>query len=239
MNPLLVSVFLALTSPLCEKVQDLNPSGQTYDMLEWTTPSAEIRATSHMTGKHDLYTVLTTDRIWTLKQPAGDVWDVNLYDSDGIWAWITENHWGDPRSFTRWANMRQILHAPRTVHGGYPGARWVNCDSRYTPIIDCSTVEHVQGLQTVIHELHGPFTTTTGGNIGTVTYLNVVYFYDCKTTETASCASAETNWYAKPYGPIRWALYGRDEAGGWTERARSEFFDLVPGTARPFFPCDL
>lgn len=235
------ALIFSVVAALCGQVQDLNPGGAMLDAIEWTVPSKDFRATQHMEGSDGNYmsTYVTTDKIWNLKTPGGDVWDVSYYDADGIWSWTTEYKWGDPTTYTRFLTLHQVLHAPRQIRAGYPGMRWISCDSRYTPITDCGAVVRVNGLKNIINESWGPYRVDTWGNIGTVDVLKLVYFYDCTGYMADTCTAAEVNWYAPPYGWIRWSLWQADGKGGpFTMLKAAESFNAMPGTAKPVFPCD-
>jgi hypothetical protein len=235
---------LVLLSAFCGLVLDLNASGPQYDFLSYMAPAA-------MHGRHlegdntPSYVVKTTDRVWTLKTPKGDVWDVDLYDDDGIWAWRTENVWGDPTTYTTALSMHQVLMAPRVVRGGFPGMRWYSCDSRYSPTTNCGAVHPVHGLGgVIINELWGPYTRTPGyGNLGTFDEITLVYGYGCfpadtTTPATEACTSIETTWWTAEFGGVWWALYEKDANGAWNMKNHTQQFWNLDGTTTPFFPCD-
>lgn len=245
MRELLLSVWLAATSPASAPP----PQPQTLDMLDWTTMDADLRATSHMSGpKHPLYTVVTMDRIWYIKDSSGAVWDVSVYDNDNIWSWITENKWGDPTSFVKWWRVDQVLFAPRRVQAGFPGSTWVlpkEADVRFEGFEKCELAWTFGGPPWgglgIVHEIWGPYLNVpTWGNIGTVDVVKIVYFYGCRGTTSDTCNVAEVYWFAKRYGLIRWSVWASPRRdGAWLmEGTPAEFFDLVPGTVQPIFPCD-
>lgn len=246
-----VDPWNAAPAPECETIEDLNPDGQLYDMVDWTTLDADLRATSHMSsergdadgpygGAYVLGTVVKADRITYLKTPTGDTWDVNLVDDLGIWAWRTETHWGTPRSFTQFRHAGQVLSAPRLARGGYPGMRWINCDSAYASHDSCGTPTGYGHLGYVIHELWGPYDFDPGyGDVRGVPILKLVYFYGCTAPSTDSCTTAEVTWSAQRFGDIAWRLYGRSAGGDWELLAAPPIVVyVVPGVITESFPCD-
>lgn len=228
---------LVLLSAFCGLILDLNPTGPQFDALSYVAPPA--MQGKHLTGTHPFYTVKTTDRIWMLKGDSGYPWDNVNYDSTGLYGWTTENEWGDPTTYTRWMQMHQVMMAPRTIRGGYPGMRWYDCDSRYSPTTDCGALAPVHDLGgAIIHEAWGPYTRTPAwGNLGTFDEITLVYAYGCSGATTDTCTSLETVWLTAEYGQVRWALYAM-KAGQWLEQNASEFFWVLDGTTTPFFPCD-
>jgi hypothetical protein len=234
---------LVLLTAFCGLILDLNPTGPQYPFLDYMAPAA-------MKGKHlegdntPNYTVKTTDAVWIVKAKEGYPWDKNVYDEDGIWAWRTENVWGDPTTYTTWLSMHQVLMAPRTVRGGYPGMRWYSCDTRYRPTTNCgqwTTTPSLGGV--IINELWGPYTRTPFiGNLGTFDEITLVYGYGCYPTDqnqaaTDACTSIETTWWTKEYGGVWWALYGKVN-GAWVMQNHSQSFWVLDGTTVPLFPCD-
>jgi len=117
------ALIFSVVAALCGQVQDLNPGGAMLDAIEWTVPSKDFRAAQHMEGSDGNYmsTYVTTDKIWNLKTPGGDVWDVSYYDSEGIWSWTTEYKWGDPTTYTRFLIDAETRLNPAAA-GSYFGA---------------------------------------------------------------------------------------------------------------------
>jgi hypothetical protein len=214
-----------------------------YDMVDWTTLDADLRATSHMASEREggyvLGTVVTRDRITYLKTPNGDTWDVNLIDDVGIWAWRTETAWGQPGSFVQFRHVGQVLHAPRLARGGFPGMRWINCDSAFAGHIGCAEPRQYGYLGYIIHELYGPYDYEPGfGDIGKVKLLKLVYFYACRAPDRDSCDAAEVVWYAQRYGQIGWRYHQRI-GGEWVLKgAPPVTVYVVPGVIKESFGCD-
>ena len=92
------------------------------DMLSVMMMDPGLAANYHMEGiKNGLpsayvYTMWDPDKskVYYVKNPQGNPWDVNLYDSNYIYQWVTEvgtvngvNHWNDPTSCRKFNNGSQ------------------------------------------------------------------------------------------------------------------------------------
>lgn len=237
-------------SPLCETIEDLNPTGPLYDMLDWLTLDRDLRETSHLAsepgiwtggkygGPYVMGTVLTFDRLVYLKTMEGDTWDVNLIDDLGIWGWRTESAWGAADSPTQFRSIHAILLAPRKARGGYPGMRWVNCDSAYATHTACGDPTGYGHLGYVVHELYGPYDYEPGWGDVRGPILKLVYFYGCTTPETASCGAAEVSWLSQRFGSFAWRFYERVGTEWVLRQAPPIDAYVVPGAITPYEPCD-
>lgn len=258
---LLVSVWLALLAPFqkpivpvdpwnpvdanCETITDLNPEGPTFDMLDWLTMDADLRATSHMAsapgndpGAYVLGTILKADRLTYLKTPSGDTWDVNLVDDLGIWAWRTEDRWNNPRSYTQFRHVGQLLVAPRLGRGGYPGMRWIGCDTAYARRIGCAPPTTYGHLGYSIGELWGPYEYDPGYGDVKGQILKLAYYYGCTKPDVESCTTVEVTWASRRYGLFSWRQYDR-KAGVWTLTNAPPMTNyLESGVLTEYFPCD-
>lgn len=259
---MLVSVWLALLAPYrmpivpadpwnpplvaeCETIEDLNPGGPLFDMLDWMTLDADLRATSHMQseppgapGAYVLGTIVRADSVTYLKTNEGDTWDKNLVDDVGIWAWRTETAWNQPHTFTQFRRAGQILTAPRFARGGFPGSRWINCDSAYARHDGCAVPTAYGHLGYVIHELYGPYDYEPGWGDVRGPILKLAYFYGCSSISPDSCSSVEITWLHQRYGPFVWRLYARRGDGRVLVGAPPATVYLAPGVIQEFFPCD-
>ena len=227
------------TSPQsqCYQVQHPNPNGTTYDMLDWMTMDEDLRNTSHLTGSHNTYTVVWPDKIYYLKTTQGDTWDINLYDNNYIYQWITETAWNMPYNYKKSAHNTNIVMTPRFTSGGYPGTKIVSCDSSYYYCVNCTNC-NTYNLQKVIHEIWGPYLQYLGGNLGYQQILIDKYYWNCTGDDSSTCSELEENWYANRYGWERWTPYSKNSSGQWYQpQPPSIFNQLVEGTTSPFFPC--
>lgn len=255
------SVFMALVpivpkdqwnvaAPECETIEDLNPGGPLYDSEDWLTLDADLRTTSHMAsepggtegpygGAYVLGTVVKADRITYLKTMSGDTWDVNIVDDIGIWSWRTEYQWNAPRSYTQFRRAGQVLFAPKKIRGGYPGMRWVNCDSAFAGHVSCGDPVSYGHLGYIIHEVYGPYDYQPGWGDVRGQIIKIAYYYACTAPATASCSALEVTWAHQRYGLFAWRLYER-KAGTWTLTAAPPMtVYVVPGVITETFPCDL
>jgi hypothetical protein len=99
------------------------PAGHGYwDVLSVMMMDPGLASGYHMEGITDnlpssyIYTVWdqSQSKIYYVKNPQGNPWDVNLYNSNYIYQWVTElgdwhgvNHWNDPTSCKKFNNAAQ------------------------------------------------------------------------------------------------------------------------------------
>jgi hypothetical protein len=99
------------------------PAGQGYwDVLSVMMMDPGLAAGYHMEGITNglpssyVYTIWDPDqsKVFYVKNPQGNPWDINLYDSNFVYQWITElqewngvNHWNDPTSCRKFNNASQ------------------------------------------------------------------------------------------------------------------------------------
>jgi hypothetical protein len=96
------------------------PAGHGYwDVLSVMMMDPGLASAYHMEGitgglpSSYIYTLWdpSQGKVYYTKNPQGNPWDINLYDSDYIYQWVTElqdwdgeNHWGDPTSCKKFNN---------------------------------------------------------------------------------------------------------------------------------------
>jgi hypothetical protein len=99
------------------------PSGHGYwDILSVMMMDPGLASAYHMEGitgglpSSYIYTLWdeSQSKVYYVKNPQGNPWDVNLYDSNYIYQWLTElddwngvNHWNDPTSCKKFNNGSQ------------------------------------------------------------------------------------------------------------------------------------
>ena len=77
------------------------PSG-TYDMLDWMTLDSNLRGTYHVSGTaNPLYTNMLDGKFYWTKGGNGSPWDIQLYDNNFIYLWITEYDWTNAHTFKK------------------------------------------------------------------------------------------------------------------------------------------
>jgi hypothetical protein len=184
-------------------------------------------------------TALWPGKFYYLKVPSGSVWDINLYDDNYIYGWITENESWNPIDYKKSTFNTNMPMTPRIARAGYPGEQiFIPRDlTSYTRYINCvSTGQNY--LDNVIQQVWGPYDDVyLGGNMGTVTVVKLSYFYGCSGTTVDTCGTAEINWYAQQYGWVRWGLYYNAGGGNFVLQHDYRASDVVPGTFPIYFPC--
>ena len=66
-------------------------------MLDWMTMDSDLRSTYHMQGtSNPIYTVMESGKFYWVKGALGYPWDVQLYDNNYIYLWITELSYSVP-----------------------------------------------------------------------------------------------------------------------------------------------
>jgi hypothetical protein len=66
------------------------PAGQ-YDMLDWMTLDSGLRASNFLQGNaNPLYTNIWSSKFYWTKGASGYPWDIQLFDNNYIYLWITE-----------------------------------------------------------------------------------------------------------------------------------------------------
>ena len=116
--PYSVSLFVAglfclIAVPAHAQIQYTTtcPSGQ-WDVLSVSVLDPGLSTNYYMTGSLNgtstAYKFTTwkqqENKVYYVKNPQGYPWDINLYDSNYIYQWITENVWGDPYTYKKFNN---------------------------------------------------------------------------------------------------------------------------------------
>lgn len=121
-TPLVLAVSFLLTVAASAQVQSTIscPANHGYwDVLSVMMMDPGLAAGYHMEGITNglpssyVYTQWdpSQNKVFYIKNPQGNPWDINLYDSQFIYQWVTElqewdgvNHWGDPASCRKFNN---------------------------------------------------------------------------------------------------------------------------------------
>lgn len=190
----------------------LTPSAHTsvqiYDMMNWLTMSSSLSSGNHMAGTaNPLFTIRTASRFYWTKTVAGFPWDIQLYDNNYVYLWVTELNWQNPRTYKIFHSPRlgnyNLPLAPRWAKGGYPGSSVKISDSTYEIHSDCNSFV-TKNLGHVINEVWGPYKETLGGQLpANLETLVISYRYSCDANYSA-CANKEEYHLAKPYGLVKW-----------------------------------
>jgi hypothetical protein len=215
---------------------------QTYDMLAWMTMRSDMSASNHMAGTaNPLYTHLGSDRFFWTKQASGYPWDIQLFDKNYIYLWVTELNWQDPRTFKAFHNAARgkfnLPLVPRWAHGGYPGSNVKISDSSYEIHSDCNTFV-TKNLGHVINEVWGPYKESLGGQLpSNLTTLVISYRYSCD-VNYSNCANKEEFHVAQPYGLVKWQHQSLGSNGTYNPPDNVTYFNHVAaGQTTPITSC--
>ena len=147
---LTVAAFSPLAPRAFGQVQSTTscPSGHNYwDVLSVMMMDPGLASDYHMEGITNglpsayVYTIWdkSQSKVYYVKNPQGNPWDINLYDSNYIYQWVTElgvvngvNHWDDPTSCKKFnngsqngsANLSMRWAARCAVPGGANSSFW-------------------------------------------------------------------------------------------------------------------
>ena len=214
----------------------------TYDMLAWMTMWSDIRAAHHMTGTaNPLFTSVTPDRFYWTKTGSGYPWDIQLYDINYVYLWVTELDWQNPRTFKAFKSPKlgkfNLPFAPRFAKGGYPGSSIKISDSTYEIHSDCNSFV-TKNLGHVINEVWGPYQESLGGQLpANLETLVVSYRYSCDANYT-SCGDKEEFHLAKPYGLVKWQHQSMGANGTYNPPDNTTYFNqVVSGQTTPITAC--
>jgi hypothetical protein len=172
-------------------------TSNTYDMLKWMTMDPQLRASHHMAGTaNPIYTRVLSDRFFWTKTAQGFPWDVQLYDGNYIYLWVTELDWSNPSTFKVFRSPTlgnyNLPLVPRFAQGGYPGSKIRISDSTYEIHSSCSSYI-TKSLGHVINEVWGPYNESLGGSLpDNLETLVISYRYSCDSSYS-HCGDKETS----------------------------------------------
>ena len=211
------------------------PNG-TYDMLDWMTMDSSIRSTSHLTGTaNPLYTTLYSDKFYWTKGSNGSPWDIQLYDSNYIYLWITEYSWNDPSSYKKFTNNTNMPFTARCSKGGFPGSAITVSNTNYDIYTDCSH-HTTHTLKKAVNEVWGPYSLSFGGSLpNNMSTLVVSYRYNCD-NNYSNCSDKEEYYLSQKYGLVQWVHYTL-VGGVYQQQQKSVFNQLSAGITVPKFQC--
>ena len=220
----------------------LTTSTTTYDMLSWMTMRSDLGIDHHMAGTaNPLFTNVKSDRFFWTKTAGGYPWDIQLYDNNYIYLWVTELDWKNPRTFKAFRSTVKgkfnLPFVPRYAKAGYPGSTIKISDSRYEIHSDCNHYV-AKSLGHVINEVWGPYKETLGGHLPVnLQTLVVSYRYSCD-ANYANCRDKEEFHLAKPYGLVKWQHQGLGSDGIYNPPDNVTYFNqLASGQTTPITAC--
>jgi hypothetical protein len=225
------------------------PAPTTYDMLAWMTMDPSLAAGHHMSGTaNPIYTSVQPDRFFWTKTGQGYPWDIQLYDNNYIYLWVTELNWANLRTYKVFHSPNPQLGdynlplTPRFVTGtpdGSPGklASIKVQDSTYEIHSDCNTFTS-HNLKNVVNEVWGPYTEALGGQLpDNLQTLIISYRYNCDASYSA-CKDKEEFHVAKPYGLVKWQHEVLQADGTYATPDNQTFLNrVVAGQVQPVTAC--
>jgi hypothetical protein len=214
----------------------------TYDMLAWMTMRSDLGVNHHMAGTaNPLYTSVQSDRFYWTKMAGGYPWDIQLYDKNYIYLWVTELDWFNPRTFKAFKSpitgKFNLPLAPRFAKGGYPGSTIKISDSTYEIHSDCDSFV-TKNLGHVINEVWGPYKESLGGQLPPdLQTLVISYRYSCD-ANYSNCGDKEEFHVAKPYGLVKWQHQSMGANGTYNFPDNMTYFNqVVSGQTTPITAC--
>jgi hypothetical protein len=213
-----------------------------YDMLAWMTMRSDLSVAHHMSGSaNPLYTHKGSDRFFWTKTASGFPWDIQLFDKNYVYLWVTELDWKNPRTYKVFHSAKSgkfnLPLVPRYARGGYPGSSIKLSDSTYQIHSDCNNFV-TKNLGHVINEVWGPYKESLGGDLpnGLLT-LVISYRYSCD-ANYSNCANKEEFHVAKPYGLVKWQHQSLGSDGKYNPPDNVSYFNhLSSGQTTPFTSC--
>jgi hypothetical protein len=181
------------------------------------------------------------DRFYWTKTGQGYPWDIQLYDDNYIYLWVTEVDWHNPNTFKVFNSPRlgyfNLPLVPRFAQGGFPGSTIKISDSTYEIHTDCNTFT-TKSLSHVINEVWGPYTESLGGELpSNLQTLVISYRYACDSTY-GNCKDKEEFHVAKPYGIVKWQHQKLQADGTYAAPDNVSLFNkVVTGQAQVVTTC--
>ncbi len=204
-------------------------------MLDWMTLDSDLRGSHFMTGANPEYTSIESGKFYYTKGPNGYPWDINLFDNNYIYLWITEYDWNNPHSYKKFTYNTNMPLAPRCAKGGYPGSTVTVSNTWYDLHTDCSHYSR-KNLGHAVNEVWGPYSMNFGGSINkTLPTMVISYRYNCNSSY-GNCADKEEYYLTQRYGLVKWAHYKL--SNGTYQLAQVATFNwMANGWSTPYFPC--
>ena len=229
-----VAIFFS-AKPAVAETTITCPTG-TYDMLDWMTLDSNLRGSYHMTGNaNPLYTNLGPGKFYWTKGANGTPWDIQLYDNNYVYLWITELNWNNPKTFKKFANNTNMPLVPRCAKAGFPGSVIHVPNTSYQTYSDC-THYITQTLKQGLNQVWGPYSISLGGALpSNLKVLVASYRYNCD-SNYANCGDKEEYYLAQKYGLVQWVHYSL-VSGVYQMQQKTVFNQLASGATTPSFPC--
>ncbi len=220
------------------------PQVQTYDMLAWMTMDPTLASSHHMSGTaNPVYTNVASDRFFWTKTGQGYPWDIQLYDNNYIYLWVTELNWQNPSTYKVFHDPvlgdYNLPLVPRFAQGGFPGSKVTVAasSSTYETHSDCNTFI-TQKLGGVVNTVWGPYSETLGGDLpDNLQTLVISYQYSCDSS-LQNCKNKEEFHVAKPYGLVKWQHQKLQADGTYAAPDNVTYLNKVAtGQVKPYTVC--
>ena len=233
---LAIAIFFSLTTKSAYAETTMTCPSGTYDMLDWMTLDSNLRGSYHMTGNaNPLYTNMGPGKFYWTKGANGTPWDIQLYDNNYIYLWITELNWNNPKTFKIFANNTNMPLVPRCAKAGFPGSVIHVPNTSYQTYSDC-THYITQTLKQGLNQVWGPYSISLGGALpSNLKVLVASYRYNCD-SNYANCGDKEEYYLAQKYGLVQWVHYSL-VSGVYQMQQKTVFNKLSSGATTPNFPC--
>src|SRR5215831_5414006 len=129
-----------------------------HDVLSYMVPQGGFLYEKHLVSQeHPLYTIHQKGMVAYVKGEKGYPWDILVYNDSAIYQLITENIWGDPKTYKRFCTTRYyrggIPHSPRFVYLDNPSLPVRITDTSYKVYTNC-TGGNTQTLGEASSQLH-------------------------------------------------------------------------------------
>jgi hypothetical protein len=237
LNAALIMGALGRATPASAETTIACPTGM-YDMLDWMTMDSDLRSSYHLEGtSNPIYTVMEGGKFYWVKGGLGYPWDIQLYDSNYIYLWITELAWNVPDSYKKFTNNTNLPLVPRCATAGFPGSTLKVANTNFDLHTNCSQSCSVTlGLQNAINEVWGPYYLSLGGSLpSNLKTLVISYRYNCN-INYQNCIDKEEYYVNERYGLVQWVHYILAN-GVYAQMQKSIVNQLVVGVVTPNFPC--
>ncbi len=233
---LAAALLFSLAANLAQAETTIACPAETYDMLDWMTLDSSLRGNYHMTGNaNPLYTNMASGKFYWTKGANGTPWDIQLYDKNYIYLWITELDWNNPQTFKKFTNNTNMPLVPRCAKAGFPGSAIHVPNTSYQTYSDC-THYITQNLKQGINQVWGPYWISLGGGLpSNLKVLVASYRYNCD-VNYANCSDKEEYYLAQKYGLVQWVHYSLVK-GAFQMQQKTVFNNLTAGSTTPNFPC--
>jgi hypothetical protein len=178
-------------------------------------------------------------KFYWVKGALGYPWDIQLYDNNYIYLWITELSYSVPQSYKKFTNNTNLPLVPRCAKAGTtaPGSTIKVSNTNYDLHTNCSNSCSVTlGLQTSINQVWGPYYYSFGGSLpSNLKTLVIRYQYNCNNS-FANCTDREEYYVTQRYGLVQWVHYVL-ASGTYVQLQKTVLNKLVVGVVTPYFPC--